>query len=121
MNPRNYLLCTAAILFAITYINYRRRLPSATAFRLGHDAEQLRGRATTEALKEAQKQTIIAAQAIATAREATMELDKVKFSFLRMNVMELFRTSNGTIIACQTVWTFQITVRFFMTFDDARD
>ncbi|XP_073391559.1 uncharacterized protein [Physcomitrium patens] len=53
-------------------------LALSTAFRLGHDAEQLRGRATTEALKEAQKQTIIAAQAIATAREATMELDKLK-------------------------------------------
>jgi len=52
-------------------------VPSATAFRQGHDVEQLRGKLATEALKEAQKQATAAAQSIAVAREAAMELDKV--------------------------------------------
>jgi len=71
-------------MIAKTHIRSGRGVPSATAFRQGHDAEQLRGKIATEALKEAQKQATAAAQSIAVARETTMELDKVVLiSFLK--------------------------------------
>lgn len=76
----NYLslLHSWHFLIAKTHIRCGRWLPSATAFRQGHDAEQLRGQVATEALMEAQKQATAAAQSIAVARDATMELDKVR-------------------------------------------
>ncbi len=43
----------------------------------GHNIDVVRGRVATAATREVQKQAAQAAQAIAAAREATMELDKV--------------------------------------------
>ncbi|KAG0614030.1 hypothetical protein M758_6G146300 [Ceratodon purpureus] len=44
----------------------------------GHDIDQLRGKVATAATYEVRKHSAAAAQAVAAAREATMELDKVR-------------------------------------------
>lgn len=46
----------------------------------GHDIDQLRGKVATAATHEVRKHAAVAAQAVAAAREATMELDKVSNS-----------------------------------------
>jgi acyl-homoserine lactone acylase PvdQ len=53
-------------------------LALSSAVQQGQDVDQLRGKVATEATKEARNHAASAAQAISAAREATMELDKVK-------------------------------------------
>lgn len=51
---------------------------TASVVKHGHDLDQLRGKVATAATHEVRKHAAAAAQAVAAAREATMELDKVQ-------------------------------------------
>jgi hypothetical protein len=50
---------------------------AASVVKSGRNIDVVRGRVATAATREVQKQAAQAARAIAAAREATMELDKV--------------------------------------------
>lgn len=53
---------------------------TASVVKQGLDLDQLRGKVATAATHEVRKHAAAAAEAVAAAREATMELDKVRNS-----------------------------------------
>jgi hypothetical protein len=73
---------------------------SASVVQHGHDIEQMRGKVATAATHEVRKHAAAAAQAVAAAREATMELDKViGFPFwIPLYSCELLQTKKGWLI-----------------------
>ena len=77
-------------------------LNTASVIKHGHDIDQLRGKVATAATHEVRKHAAAAAQAVAAAREATMELDKVaiRYSFKNWYLLQSVRP-NTRLQLCQ--------------------
>lgn len=76
---------------------------TASVVKQGQDIDQLRGKVATAATREVQKHAAAAAQAVAAAREATMELDKVWRQLERVNITlqsQLLRINVRDCIQC---------------------